>query len=456
MWTLEADPRLSSSFANLTIFDTTPDMAEVAARMTAAAVAVPRLGQRVVASTNPLDTPHWESDSSFDARNHLRAVALGRSKSKAALYELAARLYSEPFDPSRPLWEFVLITGLPRGRAAMVQRFHHSITDGVGGIRMSEQFLDIERNPKRRPTPVPPKNAPSRGSRPIRSSPLTPLMDLLAWPAGAARSAVENLAHLTANPTAWLNAGQEWTAVAKSVAEGAQLAVGHHSALWEQRGLERAFLPSQLDLADVKTAARALGGSVNDFFVTGAADAAGRYHREFGHDIDRLRMSMPVSARRDRSQAGNSFRPTQHDLPTGEMGVAQRFAAVQATISHSRDERRELSLGPLAGAAGLLPAQALTWIGVRMTSSVDFATSNVRAAPFPVYMAGARMLENYPLGPLANTAFNLTTMSYDGTLFLGLVVDTVAIEYPDRLLAHLNDAYRDLFAAGGAHTPSRR
>jgi diacylglycerol O-acyltransferase / wax synthase len=78
----------------------------------------------------------------------------------------------------------------------------------------------------------------------------------------------------------------------------------------------------------------------------------------------------------------------------------------------------------------------------------------VRAAPFDLYLAGARMDSNYPLGPLASTAFNLTTMSYRGWLFLGLTVDTAAVSDPDTLLARLDDAYDRLL--GAADLPRRR
>lgn len=453
MWTLEADPRLSSTFANLTVFDRAPDMAEVARRMGSAAVAVPRLAQRVVSPSLPLGSPRWEFDAGFDPRNHLRSVSIGRKRSRAALLATAVELYSTPLDPSRPLWEFVLISGLPSGKSAMLQRFHHAITDGVGGIRMSEQFLDLERAPATRPAPRPPRSTPAPAPAPANSasatghSPLESVVDAMRWPIGAARAAVERLGSLPHTRDELVAMGTEWVNAGRSLADGTMLVTGGRSPLWRQRGLGRAFLTYRLDLAEVKRAASALGGSVNDFFVSGIADAAGRYHRREGENVEHLRMSMPVSVRQDRSQAGNAFRPTQHDVPTGNMGPRQRFAAVHEMLSAARHERHELSLGPLAGAAGAVPPAALTWIGLRLTNSVDFATSNVRAAPFPVFMAGARMLENYPLGPVANTAFNLTTMSYDGSLFLGLVVDNDAVESPDRLLADLVDSYRDLFSA---------
>jgi hypothetical protein len=115
--------------------------------------------------------------------------------------------------------------------------------------------------------------------------------------------------------------------------------------------------------------------------------------------------------------------------------------------------KSEPALGVIDSAAAvvnLLPSAALVAAGQRLTAGVDFVCSNVRAAPFDVYIAGALLEANYPIGPLAGTAFNLTTMSYRGSLFLGLVVDPIAVEEPDALLRDIEAAYTELFDAAGA------
>jgi hypothetical protein len=71
----------------------------------------------------------------------------------------------------------------------------------------------------------------------------------------------------------------------------------------------------------------------------------------------------------------------------------------------------------------------------------------MRAAPIDVYLAGALMESNYPIGPLAGTAFNLSTMSYRGTLNMGLVTDPAAIDQPDLLRRCVEKAYKDLLRA---------
>ena len=63
------------------------------------------------------------------------------------LLDVAATLTSTPLDRSRPLWEFTLIEGLADGRAALLQRVHHTVTDGVGGLKLSLSLVDFERDP---------------------------------------------------------------------------------------------------------------------------------------------------------------------------------------------------------------------------------------------------------------------------------------------------------------------
>jgi hypothetical protein len=80
---------------------------------------------------------------------------------------------------------------------------------------------------------------------------------------------------------------------------------------------------------------------------------------------------------------------------------------------------------------------------------MDFATSNLRAAPFPMYISGSRLLENVVMGPVAGTAFNLTVISYNGSLDMGVFIDPAAVEDPAGLRRHLENAYQHLLEAGG-------
>ena len=109
--------------------------------------------------------------------------------------------------------------------------------------------------------------------------------------------------------------------------------------------------------------------------------------------------------------------------------------------------RGGLSAASVAGLGRVLPVQVLSRLGRSQVAALDFATSNLRGAPVPVYIAGARALYTTSLGPLAGAPFNLTTLSYDGSLDMGLVIDPAAVEEPAVLRACLVQAYTDLIRA---------
>ena len=467
MWVLDSDPRLASAFANLTLLDRVPDRDVLRARMLRAAEAVPRLRQRVVESGH-LSTPAWQEDPEFDIDHHIRWIDVGTDD----VDDLAAALSGRPFDRERPLWEFVVIEGLPGGTAAMVQRFDHTLTDGEGGIRLSVQFLDLERHPAA--TDREPDademvgDAPARlriaGSDPavsdLPSSDLADEPDAAVERTGLLGHATRGLQAAVAVPATVARGAARVPQGAGSLVELArdsmqQLAVdSRRSPLWTERSTDRWFGRSAVNLEDVKAAAHDLGGSVNDLFVTGALAAAAQVHRAADLPVDELRVAIPVSNRSSGDGGGNAFTPIHALLPAGEMSVQERFSVVHERLTRVKQEGAIRLDGP-AAAARLLPSSALLGIVGRTAGTIDFVCSNVRAAPFDLFMAGAHLEGNYPLGPLLNTSFNLTTMSYRGWLFLGLLVDRAAVPDPPGLLEALDEAYSDVLAAGGV-TERRR
>jgi hypothetical protein len=106
-------------------------------------------------------------------------------------------------------------------------------------------------------------------------------------------------------------------------------------------------------------------------------------------------------------------------------------------------------MGAVSGLANLLPTSVVTGIARSQAAAVDFATSNVRGAPIEVYVAGGKALAAYPMGPVAGTAWNITLMSYGGTLNVGVHSDPAAVTDPDLLIRCLKEGFAELLAAGG-------
>ncbi|MGK2949226.1 MAG: wax ester/triacylglycerol synthase family O-acyltransferase [Acidimicrobiales bacterium] len=454
MWNLEKDPHLSASIANVTVFDQAPDPERLRARLERAVVMVPRLRQKVVPALGRLAPPEWRDDPDFDLDYHLRWLALPAPGTMRQLLDMAAAIVHDPFDRTRPLWEFVVIEGLDGDGAAMVQKLHHAITDGEGGIRMSEQFIDLSPDATE---PIAPDRPPP--ASPLPASLLDTTVDTLTHrlrrTAGAARRAVGGGVDLVQDPARVAALGGDVVEMGRSALRQLVVSDRAHSPVWTDRSLRRRVEVLQVPLAEAKAAAKELGGSLNDLFVAAAAGGAGAYHRAAGAPVDELRITMPVSTRRDGSAGGNAFTPTRALLPVGLDDPVALFTAVRERLTVSRTERSLGIVDGLAGVANLLPTSVAVRVARQQVETVDFATSNVRGAPFPLFIAGARIMANYPIGPTGGTAWNLTLMSYDGSLDMGLNADLAAVPDPDVLRDLIAEQFAALIAAGSP-TPRRR
>ncbi len=424
MWAAERDPVLRSSFLSVTICDAELDIERFRRRMAALAEAAPRLRQRVVA--NPIGPPSWRYDRDFDLDHHVRHVALPAPGSDRQLLDLAADLFEDPFDPARPLWTFLVVQGLSGGRGALLSKFHHTITDGVGALRLSSMFIDTD------PDQDQPNLPPRVSDEAAPWSPLSGVAGLLRRQVGAARSAAVAGAGLFADPVS----------AARTVTSMVQLDSAR-SPLWRRRGVRRHLEVLSFDLDDVKHAAKRLGGTVNDVFVCALSDAAGAYHRVRCADVGDLRVSMPMSTRTERTAGGNSFVPARVLVPCGDIEPDARFALVRSRLHRARSGASPGLVGVAAGVLASLPPPVVARVARQQTGTIDFAASNVRGAPFELWIAGARILHNYPMGPTGGTAFIATILSTAGTLDLGLCCDSAAVLDP----ADLRDRIATGFAA---------
>ncbi len=445
MWTVERDPALTSSFLNITFLDREPDAEAFRRRMRRAVQGIPRLRQRIGAITGPWAPPAWEDDPRFDLGHHIREMTLGGSGTDREVLDFAAREYTEPFDPSRPLWRFTLVNGLQDGRAALLAKMHHTISDGVGAIRLSAQFTDVERHPDE---PDDDPDVDDLSALKFRSDePDDPsLADALV---GAGKWAVGQAVHRVTHPQDL--PGDAANAMETMRSLGRQLLVTEpsRSTLWAgKRSTARHFDALRAELEPAKVASKALGGTLNDFFVAAVAGGAGSYHRQRGAEVGDLRVSMPVSTRSDRSAGGNAFTPTRVLVPAGIEDPVERFREVHERLGQVKNERSLGFTDALAGAMRSLPTPVLMRLVRQQVDTVDFAASNTRGAPFDLFIGGAMVLSNHPMGPTGGTAFNATLMSYRDSLDIGLNVDPAAVEDPQQLRDCIDAALFELVKAG--------
>jgi WS/DGAT/MGAT family acyltransferase len=443
MWNLEKDPSLRSTFLNATFLDQAPDFEAFRRRIQRAVIEIPRLHQKVVASPARMAPPEWADDPAFDLDFHVRRLALPSPGTDRQLLDLAALDFQDPFDRARPLWRYTVVEGLEGGRAALLAKMHHTITDGVGGIRLSAMFIDLERVAAEPPPPEP---------VPFAEMPeglVTEVADALAHglrrQLGMTRRAAANTTDLLLHPQRVPGQAADAAGIARSLVRQLVVTDRAHSPLWAgRRSLSRRFETLSVDLDRLKEVANALGGTVNDAFVCGVAGGAGAYHREKGVEVEELRASMPVNTRTDKSAGGNAFTPTRVLVPAGTKDPVERFEIIRDRLTSTKGERGLGFAESFAGVLNALPTSVLVNFARQQTETVDFATSNLRGAPWDLFIAGAEVLGNHPMGPTGGTAFNATVLSYRGTLDMGINIDTAAVDEPALLRTCIEESFAEL------------
>src|SRR5690349_10913357 len=153
---------------------------------------VPRFRQRLVVPPLEAGRPLWADDVNFNLTYHIRHTALPDPGGEQQLKRLAARVFSQQLDRSKPLWEIWLVQGMERDRFALLTKTHHAMVDGVSGVDIGTVLFDLE--------PVPKPAAVEDGWVPQKSPSTAELVgrgigDAIGLPLKAAEKAVEAILH---------------------------------------------------------------------------------------------------------------------------------------------------------------------------------------------------------------------------------------------------------------------
>lgn len=465
MWNVERDPWMNPSGGVVTILDRPLDIEVFRARIKKSVAEIPRLRERVASATGRLSNPTWTTDTEFDFDWHVRHVAIAAPGTDRQLFDLTALLLGDPYDRTRPLWQFFVIDGLSDGRGALFWRFHHSIMDGRAAIRLTETYMDLARSvPPAEPVDIAALIADAvlrqdrEDSKATTSSAATAVAGQLVGAVrssiGLARRVASELLMIGADPSRGPEAGASVAHTVQALRDQLGSPGSAGSTLWKVRSRQRHVEALSMPLADAKAAARALGGSINDLFVAGAVAGAMAYHAAHGERPEYLNVSFVVSTRDDAAIGGNSFTPSVVKIATNALSPAAQVQALGALMGERRAEVGGGGglLASMAKLARLLPISTITGFARQQAGAVDFATSNMRGAPFDVYIAGARLLRNVTLGPVAGTPFNMTCLSMGDHLDIGIHIDPAAIREPALLRECMEHAYAALLKPDEAST----
>ncbi len=218
------------------------------------------------------------------------------------------------------------------------------------------------------------------------------------------------------------------------------------SPIMKSRSLSSRFDHLTISLSDLKSAARAAGGKLNDAFVGAVAGGLRSYHAHHGVDVDALRMGMPINIRDAASAVagGNQFVPARFNVPTNIGDPCERMAAIRELVLAQRAEPALGFVEPMAGLLTRLPSRMTTQLFGSMLKGVDFTTSNVPGAPMDVFLAGARIEAQFPFGPLSGAALNITLMSGPEEVYIGVNTDPAAVPDPEVLVGCLQEGFDEI------------
>jgi WS/DGAT/MGAT family acyltransferase len=359
--------------------------------------------------------------------------------------DLAEVAVQSPMDISRPLWTATLVEGLADGKAATMLHLSHAVTDGVGAIEMFANIYDLERDPPvadAPPLPIPedltPNDLMREGFNRLPGS-------IAGGLRGAIGGAALALAKAVRDPVSTVGGVVNYARSSARVMGP----VSEPSPLLRRRSLSSRTEAIDMKFSDLHKASKAAGGSINDAYLAGLCGALRRYHEAKGIPIATLPMAVPVNLRSEDDPAGgNRFAGVNLAAPIGVVDPAKRIAKVRAQMMSKREERAIDMVGALAPVISLLPDAILESVAGSVVSS-DVQASNVPIYPGDTYIAGAKILRHYGIGPLPGVAMMVVLVSRAGYCTITTRYDRAAIADEALWARCLQAGFDEVLALGG-------
>jgi diacylglycerol O-acyltransferase / wax synthase len=410
---------------------------------------VPRYRQRLAFVPLGQGRPKWVDDPHLNLRYHVRYTALPSPGSEEQLKALAGRVFAQQLDRDKPLWELWLAEGIEGDRFAMLAKTHHALVDGISGMDIVSVLFDTSPEPA---VPTDPGDRWLPRPLPSRAQLLgEALVERATIPAEVVRTARAVLR----GPRRVL-AGVRDAAVGVGAMAWAGLNPAPSTPYNQSIGPHRRFTWVRADLADLKAIKNNLGGTVNDVVLTTVAGALGAHLRRRGQRTDGLELKamVPVSVRSDveRGALGNRVAAMMAPLPVWCQDPVARLDIVRQELRGLKSGGQAVGAQVLTELTAFAPPTIMDQ-AARLSARqrlFNLVVTNVPGPQFPLYLLGRRMLETFPMVPLArNQALGVAILSYDGSINSGLVGDFDLLWDLDDLANDVRDSLQELAAAAG-------
>jgi WS/DGAT/MGAT family acyltransferase len=400
-----------------------------------------------------LDRPYWIEADDFDIEFHVRHIALPQPGDWRQLMIQVARIHARPLDRSHPLWEAYVIEGLdripglPKGSFAIFTKIHHAVIDGQLGAAMLKTMHSLTPAVRRERV----RAATSRAERVPRDAELVALAVVnsasrLKHLAALAAEGAGNLGRMAMDIAAKLGedkAAGEGTADAPGA--GVKRPVTRFNApISASRVIEAVDFP--LDGLK-RIAAKLEGATLNDVYLAVVGGAMRRYLEAKGElPATTLNAMVPISLRERADQPGNQISLTVMDLRTEIADALERLAVVHRGAARRKQTTSALGKHLIKGLLDESPVVVSNWVTRNVvTRMFNMTVSNVRGPDVPLYLAGARLVRNYPVSAIADyVGLNVTAFSYNGVFSVCAVADRAMMPDPAFFADCLRESYGEL------------
>lgn len=390
--------------------------------------------------------PAWETEDDIDLEHHVRHSALPRPGGERELGQLIARLHSQPLDLARPPWECVLIEGLADNQFALYVKMHHSLIDGIGGIKLLEKAMSPDEKASRKLPPFWAAGAVARksaGKRPRAPAPT---------PAEVIGSVVEMVKSQVGSLPDIARAFGSMVGALRNKEETLQIPFDAPISIINGRiHGQRRFATQRFELLRLKNVAEAAGATLNDVVLALCGGALRRFLVELGELPDKpLTAGIPVSVRpKDDEGHGNAITFIISTLGTDIDDPRERLEAITASTRRAKSHVQSLPKRAMTQYTMLLMApymlSLLSGVGGRTRPMFNITISNVPGPDKPLYYRGARLEAAYPVSLVTHgQALNITCQSYAGFLAFGFTGCRDTLPHMQRLATYTGKALEEL------------
>jgi WS/DGAT/MGAT family acyltransferase len=410
---------------------------------------VPRYRQRLAFVPLGQGRPKWVDDPHLNLRYHVRSTALPAPGSEKQLRDLAGRVFAQQLDRDKPLWEIWLVEGLEGDRFAMLSKTHHALVDGISGVDIMSVLFDTS------PDPAAPTDTGERWlPRPL-PSPVELLGEALMERATIPGELARTVRSIFRGPRRVVE-GLRDAAVGVGAMAWAGLNPAPSSPYNKSIGPHRRYTWVRANLADIKAIKNELGGTVNDVVLATVAGALGKHLRRRGHNTDGLELKamVPVSVRAEVESGalGNRVAAMMAPLPVWCQDAVARLDIVREELKGLKSGGQAVGAQVLTELSGFAPATVMGQASRLMSRQRFFnvVVTNVPGPQQPLFLAGRRMIDPFPMVPLAkNQGLGIALLSYAGRINFGLVGDYDVMYDLDDFADDVQESLAELAAEAG-------